>query len=96
MLFFQPTTVSKSDADPHYLRQTAAIRWLTSQVLDEVLELHLPLRLDVGAVHVRVEEDDGEGQDEDGVWVLELADQHRVAHAVPLTAQRESERERGN
>ena len=57
---------------------------LTSQVLDEVLQLHLPLRLDVGAVHIRIEEDDGKGQDEDGVWVLELPNQHRVTHTVPL------------
>ena len=84
MLFFQPTTVSKSDADPHYLRQTAAIRWLTSQVLDEVLELHLPLRLDVGAVHVRVEEDDGKGQDEDGVGVPKLSHHCGIADAVAL------------
>ena len=67
---------------------------LTPQVLDKVLQLHLPLRLDVGAVHVRVEEDDGEGQDEDGVWILELPDQHRVTNTVPLTGERERERER--
>lgn len=65
----------------------AAIR--TTQVLDEVLELHLPLRLHVGAVHVCVEEDDGKGQDKDGVWILELPDQHRVTNAVSLTAERE-------
>lgn len=57
----------------------------TSEVLDEVLYLHLPLCLNVGAVHIRVEEDDGEGQDEDRVGVLELSDQHRVTDTVPLT-----------
>ncbi len=31
----------------------------TSQVFDEVVQLHLPLRFDIGAVHVCVEEDDG-------------------------------------
>ena len=63
----------------------------TSQVLDEVLQLHLPLRLHVGAVHVRVEEDDGEGQDEDGVRVLELPDQRGITHTVPLTERRQEE-----
>ena len=57
---------------------------VTSQVLDEVLHLHLPLGLVVGAVHIRVEEDDGEGQDEDGVWVPELTHHRGVADAVPL------------
>ena len=65
---------------------------LTPQVLDEVLKLHLPLRLNVGAVHVRIEEDDGEGQDEDGVWILELPDQHRVTNTVPLTAERQKKK----
>lgn len=58
----------------------------TSEVLDEILQFHLPLSLDVGTVHVCVEEDDGEGQDEDGVRVLELSDQGWVTHTVPLTA----------
>ena len=57
---------------------------LTSQVADEVLQHHLALGLDVGAVHVGVEEDDGEGQDEDGVGVVELLHHVRVAHAVAL------------
>jgi len=61
---------------------------LTSEVLDEVLQLHLALGLDAGAVHVGVEEDDGEGQDEDGVRVAELAQQGRVTHAVALAAGR--------
>lgn len=57
---------------------------LTSEVLDEVLQLHFALGLDVGAVHVRVEQDDGKGQDEDGVWVPELPHYPRVTDAVPL------------
>lgn len=59
---------------------------LTSEVLDEILKLHLPLRLDVGAVHVRVEENDSEGQDKDGVGVAELTNHTGVADAVPLAA----------
>lgn len=58
--------------------------WLTSEVLDKVLQLHLALRLDIGAVHVCVEQNDGEGQDEDGVWVPELPYHSRVADTVPL------------
>lgn len=57
----------------------------TSEVLNKVLQLHLPLRLDVGTVHVRVEEDDGKRQDEDGVGVPELSHHARVADAVTLT-----------
>ncbi len=60
----------------------------TSEVLNKVLQFHLPLRLDVGAVHVRVEEDDGKGQDEDGVGVPELSHHTRVANAVALAAKR--------
>lgn len=56
----------------------------TSKVLDEVLQLHLPLGFDVRAVHVSVEEDDGKGQDEDGVGVPELSDHTGVADAVAL------------
>lgn len=58
--------------------------WLTSEVLDKVLQLHLALRLDIGAVHVCVEQNDGEGQDEDSVWVPELPYHSRVADTVPL------------
>lgn len=57
----------------------------TSQVLDEIIQLHLAFCFDVGAVHVCVEEDDGEGQDEDGVWVLKLPHQCWITYAVPLT-----------
>lgn len=60
---------------------------VTSQILDEILEFHLPLSLHVGTVHICVEEDDGEGQDEDGVRVLELPNQGRITYAVSLTAQ---------
>ena len=80
-----------SGTHPHSRTHTppaAEPRGLTSQVLDEVLELHLALGLDAGAVHVGVEEDDGEGQDEDGVRVAELAQQGRVTHAVALAAGR--------
>lgn len=63
---------------------------LTSEVLDEVLQLHFALGLDVGAVHVRVEQDDGKGQDEDGVWVPELAHEGWVTHTVPLAAGQEA------
>lgn len=65
----------------------------TSKVLHEVLQLHLPLRLDVGAVHVCVEEDDGKCQDEDSVWVPELPHHTGVADAVALAARRESNTE---
>lgn len=57
---------------------------VTSQVFDEVLQLHLPLGFDVGAVHVSVEEDDGERQDEDGVRIPELPHHRGVADAVAL------------
>lgn len=64
--------------------------WLTSEVLDKVLQLHLALRLDIGAVHVCVEQDDREGQDEDGVWVPELPYHPRVADTVPLAGRIEN------
>ncbi len=60
----------------------------TSQILDEVLKFHLAFQLDVGAVHVSVEEDDGESQDEDGVRVSELTHHIRVTDAVTLAKQR--------
>lgn len=66
MLFYSFT-------DHHHLRHKSYDS-LTPQVLDKVFELHLPLWFDIGAVHVRVEEDDSEGQDKDGVWILELPD----------------------
>ena len=58
----------------------------TSQVPDKVFQHHLAVGLDVGAVHVGVEQDDGEGQDEDGVRVVELLYHLGVAHAVALAA----------
>lgn len=61
---------------------------LTSEVFHKVLQFHLALRLHVGTVHVGIEEDDGEGQDKDGVWVSELAHHYWVADTVPL-AERE-------
>lgn len=58
---------------------------VTSQILDEILQFHFPLRFDVGTIHVGVEQDDGKGQDENGVWVLELPNQCGIAHTVSLT-----------
>lgn len=45
---------------------------------------------DVGGVHVGVEEDHGEGQDEDGVWVVELLHHVWITHAVSLAAREEA------
>lgn len=59
---------------------------LTSEIAYEVLQQHLAVGLDVGTVHVGVEQNDGEGQDEDGVWVMKLLHHVWVAHAVALTA----------
>ena len=70
-----------------------AFHTLTPQVAYEVLQHHLAVGLDVWAVHVRVEEDDGEGQDEDGVRVLELANQRWVTHTVPLTVWRTGDKD---
>lgn len=56
----------------------------TSQVANEVVKSHFTLRFDVGRVHVRVEEDHGEGQDENGVGVVKLLHHIWIAHAVPL------------
>lgn len=61
----------------------------TSQVPDKVFQHHLPVGLDVGAVHVGVEQDNGEGQDEDGVRVPELPHHPGVADAVALAAGRD-------
>lgn len=58
---------------------------LTSQIPYEVLQQHLPVGLNIRAVHVGVEQNDGKGQDEDGVWIVKLLHHIRVAHAVPLT-----------
>ena len=66
----------------------------TSEIFDKVLQLHLPLWLDVGAVHVCVEEDDGKGQDEYSVWVPELAHHTMVTDAVALAGGRKRGKER--
>lgn len=61
------------------------IKWIsTSQILDKILQFHLPLCFDVGAVHIRVEEDYGKRQNKDGVRILELPNQGWIAHTVPL------------
>lgn len=62
---------------------------LTPQIANKVLQHHLAVGLDVGTVHVCVEEDDGEGQDEDGVWVVELLHHIWIAHAVALAKEKE-------
>lgn len=62
---------------------------LTPQVAYEVVQSHLTLGLDVGRVHVSVEENHGEGQDEDGVWVVKLLHHVRITHAVSLAAEGE-------
>ncbi len=69
-------------------KTTQCVSIKTSQILDEVLKFHLALQLDVGAVHVCVEENDGESQDEDGVRVSELTHHIRVTDAVALAKQR--------
>ena len=86
-----PKPCSRSETRPHIALGTghphpalARPGRLTTEVLDEVLQLHLALGLDVGAVHVGVEQDDGEGQDEDGVGVPELPHHPGVADTVPL------------
>lgn len=68
----------------------------TSQVFDEVLQLHLPLGLHVGTVHVSVEQNDGERQDKDGVGVAELPHHGGVADAVALAAKTEEEEKKQN
>lgn len=59
---------------------------LTSQISNKVLQHHLPVRFNVRAVHICVKKDDRKGQDENGVWVMELLDHIWVTHAVPLAA----------
>ena len=56
----------------------------TPEVLDEVLQLHLPLGLDGGVVQVGVEHDDGEGQQEHRVGRLEVLHLVRVALTVAV------------
>lgn len=58
---------------------------VTSQVLNKIIQLHLPVWFDTRAVHVCVEEDDGKSKDEDSVRILELSHQCRVTHTVSLT-----------
>lgn len=61
----------------------------TSQVANEVVESHFTLRFNVGRVHVRVEQDHGEGQDENGVGVVKLLHHIWITHAVPLAVEGE-------
>lgn len=85
-----PLSVSRSSGQREAgLGSCVSCSWLTSEVLDKVLQLHFALWLDIGAVHVCVEQDDGEGQDEDGVWVPELAYEGRVTDTVPLAVRQE-------
>lgn len=61
---------------------------VTSEVLNEILQFHLPLCLDIRTVHVCVEENNGKCQDEDRVRVLKLTDERWVAHTVSLTVKK--------
>lgn len=45
---------------------------------------------DVRGVHVSVEENHGEGQDENGVWVVKLLHHVRIAHTVSLAVEGET------
>lgn len=62
----------------------------TSQIAYEVVESHFALGFDVGRVHVGVEENHGEGQDEDSVRVVKLLHHVWIAHAVSLAAEGEN------
>lgn len=64
----------------------------TSQVANEVVESHFTLRFNVGRVHVGVEEDHGEGQDEDGVGVVKLLHHIWITHAVSLAEKENQDR----
>lgn len=64
----------------------------TSQVANEVVESHLTLRFNVGGVHVGVEENHGEGQDEDGVGVVKLLHHIWITHAVSLAEKENQDR----
>lgn len=55
---------------------------LTSEVLDEVCQLHLPLGLDALVVEVCVEHDDGEGEQEDAVQAAQTLHLVGVTQAV--------------
>lgn len=50
------------------------------------------MRFDVGGVHVGVEEDYSEGQNENGVRVVKLLNDVRITHAVPLTVEDREDR----
>ena len=65
---------------------------LTAQIFDELFHLHFPLGFDVGCEEVRVEHDDGEGQDEDGVVRLQTRDELVVTLTVPLAENLPGER----
>lgn len=75
-----------------HITAVQSILTLTSQIAYEVVEAHFAVRFDVGGVHVCVEEDDGESQDEDGVWVVKLLHHIRVTHAIPLTVESKEQR----
>lgn len=60
---------------------------LTSQIAYEVVKSHFSLGFDVGRVHVGVEENHGEGQDENGVGVVKLLHHVRITHTVSLAVE---------
>lgn len=65
---------------------------LTSQIAYEVVKSHFTLGFDVGRVHISVEENHGEGQDENGVWVVKLLHHVRITHTVSLAVEGENVR----
>lgn len=63
---------------------------LTSQIAYEVVKSHFTLGFDVGRVHISVEENHGEGQDKNGVWVVKLLHHVRITHTVSLAVEGEN------
>lgn len=63
---------------------------LTSQITYEVIKPHFALGFDVRGVHVSVEENHSEGQDENGVWIVKLLHHIRIAHTISLAVEGET------